>query len=49
MIQNKVIAKDYHPFVVCSKCFYHMAHIVVIRCGGAVDDLLQSTNINIVV
>ena len=43
------MAKDYHPFVVCSKCFYHMAHIVVIRCGGVVDDLLQSTNINIVV
>lgn len=34
-----------HSFALCCKCFCHVAHIVVIRRGGAVDDLSQSTNI----
>ena len=45
MKQNRAIAKDYHSFVVCCKCFYYVAHIVAIKRGGGVDDLLQSKNI----
>ena len=48
MKQNIAIAKDYHSFVVCCKCFCHVAHIVAIRRSGAADDLSQSTNIMVV-
>ena len=34
-----------HSFALCCKCFCHVAHIVVIRRGGAADDLSQCTNI----
>uniref|UniRef100_A0A8R7UMZ0 Uncharacterized protein n=1 Tax=Triticum urartu TaxID=4572 RepID=A0A8R7UMZ0_TRIUA len=48
MKQNRAIAKGYHSFAVYCKCFCHVAHIVAIRRGGAVDDLSQSKNIMIV-
>ena len=48
MKPDRVIAKDYHSFALCCKCFCHVAHIVVIRRGGAADDLLQCTNIMVV-
>ena len=45
---DRAIAKDYHSFAVCCKCFCHVAHIVAIRFGGAADDLSHSTNIMVV-
>ena len=45
---DRAIAKDYHYFVVCCKCFCHVAHIVAIRHGGAADDLSQPMNIMVV-
>ena len=44
MKQNRAIAKDYHSFAMCCKCFCHVA----IRNGGVVNDLSQSKNIMVV-